>query len=818
MFPTRPVVFEGLEPRLLLSADAIAVTAIEVNEDDPQRSTVSAITVEFDRDVEAVPPQILFLANTSTGTEVDTASARVNYDAASHRATWRFPTETGETLPNGNYLGAILGEEVQARTDFALDGNRDGQTGDSHVFQFHRQAGDADGDRDTDFLDLFNFQSTFQKASIDTGFDARFDFDADGDVDFADLFGFRSVFGTALAPDPVLTAGLSRDTARSGGFNSDALTSDATMAGMLTERAAVATLEAGFNQRFVDVTGKLRADGSFTLTPADLAAIAGGTLSDGHHVLTVRAQNAAGNLLSFVDVAFVLDRAIESPRFDLAPGSDTGVAGDQQTEAARVDLVGETEAGALVTLTPGALQTLAGTAGNFQFSDVALVEGANVLTVTASDAAGNSAAFIQTLTRSSISSTATYYVSMTGSDRNPGTQLLPWRTIQHAVSTMVGGDTAIVNAGQYNEIVSTARDGAAGKPITIRASGNVVTKTFNIRHDYTTIEGFEMTAANQGHMMTITASYCQILNNTIHDTGASWGVIRMNGNDITGCLIKGNRFYSSTGPGNDLPLIIVSGRNNVVEGNEIGPAKDLDVFRIWGDGNVIRDNYIHDITFSAGSDAHMDVFQTFGVGGDGDVVARNIVFEGNRIINFEGQIGMTEHNGSAAGMRDWDIRNNVFVNVPQQANIGIPNMRFYNNTFYNVGASNELVLRTYDSLPKGESTGARIFNNIIITAANVDRYSGAISISGPWVSADYNYVANVNGFGALRGSTEAHGINGGDPRFVDVSANVFDLLSGSPAIDQGVTLTGFGEDFSGTARPQGRAWDIGAFEYRGVGG
>jgi hypothetical protein len=411
---------------------------------------------------------------------------------------------------------------------------------------------------------------------------------------------------------------------------------------------------------------------------------------------------------------------------------------------------------------------------------------------------------------------ATYYISTAGHDRNPGTPSAPWRTIRQAVNTMVGGDTTIVLAGKYNESVTTVRSGKAGHRITIRAFGRVVTKTFNIDHDYITIDGFEMTAANQAYMMTITGSHCELLNSTIHDTGASWGVLRMNSTTLTGCLIRGNRFYSSTGPGNDLPLIIVSGRNNVIEGNEIGPAKDLDVFRVWGDGNVIRDNYIHDITFSPGSVAHMDVFQTFGVGGEGKVVARNIVFERNRIINFDGQICMTEHNGSAAGMRDWDVRNNVFVNVPQQANIGIPNMRFYNNTFYNVGASNELVLYTYDSLPKGESTGARIFNNIIIAAANLDRYSGAISISGPGVSADYNYVANVNGFRPLRGFTEAHGINGGDPRFVDVSAHVFDLRPGSPAIDQGMTLTGFGEDFSGTARPQGRAWEMGAFEHRNV--
>ena len=239
------------------------------------------------------------------------------------------------------------------------------------------------------------------------------------------------------------------------------------------------------------------------------------------------------------------------------------------------------------------------------------------------------------------------------------------------------------------------------------------------------------------------------------------------------------------------------------------------MFRVWGDGNIIRGNYIHDITFSPGSVAHMDVFQTFGVGGDGKVVARNIIFEKNRIINFDGQICMTEHNGSAAGMRDWDIRNNVFVNVPQQANIGIPNMRFYNNTFYNVGASNKLVLSGYNNLPKGESTGAQILNNIIISASALVNYSGAISVSGTGVTADYNYIASIDGFRPLQGFTEAHGINGGDPRFVDAASHVFELQPSSPAIDRGMTLTGFEDDFGGTVRPQGRAWDIGAFEHRG---
>lgn len=45
----------------------------------------------------------------------------------------------------------------------------------------------------------------------------------------------------------------------------------------------------------------------------------------------------------------------------------------------------------------------------------------------------------------------TYYIATTGNNGNPGTRSLPWRTVAHAVATMVAGDTAYVRGGTYNE-------------------------------------------------------------------------------------------------------------------------------------------------------------------------------------------------------------------------------------------------------------------------------------------------------------------------------------------------------------------------------
>ena len=48
---------------------------------------------------------------------------------------------------------------------------------------------------------------------------------------------------------------------------------------------------------------------------------------------------------------------------------------------------------------------------------------------------------------------AIYYVSVAGSDANPGTEEQPWRTVQHAVDSLDPGERAFVRAGTYNENV-----------------------------------------------------------------------------------------------------------------------------------------------------------------------------------------------------------------------------------------------------------------------------------------------------------------------------------------------------------------------------
>jgi hypothetical protein len=403
----------------------------------------------------------------------------------------------------------------------------------------------------------------------------------------------------------------------------------------------------------------------------------------------------------------------------------------------------------------------------------------------------------------------TYYVDSKGMDTNPGTKGKPWKTIQKAAEAMMPNDMVIVKEGIYEETVQTIRDGEAGKRITFKASGLVKTKGFRINNTYTTVDGFEVVPRNS---IILTKSYCEILNNHCIDS-----FIRISHeSNATNCLIKGNHVQSTYPWKSDWPAIEVWGSNNIAEFNEVGPSTDTDAFRLFGHDNLIRNNYIHNITLSPGSRAHTDIFQNFGVQ-DFDV-SYNIVFENNLIVDNEAQMFMTENDGLTT-LHDFDIRNNLIINLKYQGNVGIPNLRFYNNTCINVDPTNGFALFIDQVAKIKDCTGCQVMNNIFIDCGGVKNTTmrGAYYIKGDVkdYKCDYNYVARgaSNGYAALADDKEEHGINGGDPMFIDPAKNDYHLKANSLAIDKGAVMTGFNYDKDGTLRPQGVAWDMGAFEY-----
>lgn len=87
---------------------------------------------------------------------------------------------------------------------------------------------------------------------------------------------------------------------------------------------------------------------------------------------------------------------------------------------------------------------------------------------------------------------ATYFVSLTGSDSNSGSDSYPLRTVQKAANLAQLGDIIEVAPGEYNEYVSTKAAGMPDRPITFRASGQVSIRAFRALHPFVTLDGFTL--------------------------------------------------------------------------------------------------------------------------------------------------------------------------------------------------------------------------------------------------------------------------------------------------------------------------------------
>jgi len=209
---------------------------------------------------------------------------------------------------------------------------------------------------------------------------------------------------------------------------------------------------------------------------------------------------------------------------------------------------------------------------------------------------------------------------------------------------------------------------------------------------------------------------------------------------------------------------------------------------------TVRNNVIQN-AFVPGTDP--------GNGGDG-IVAEGVfppakshyLFEGNRIFDGTGYgIIFVALNGIV-------IRNNVISNngggIYSAGDLTLPasNVEIYNNTVYIGGVS------------IGETHGIKLRNNLLIGSGT---QIGGYNATG--IDSDYNLLAPA-GSGFAEGPHSIVRTSTTDI-VVNPAAGDFHLGPGSPAIDKGVSLsvTGFATDFDGIFRPQGTAWDIGAYEF-----
>ena len=198
-----------------------------------------------------------------------------------------------------------------------------------------------------------------------------------------------------------------------------------------------------------------------------------------------------------------------------------------------------------------------------------------------------------------------YYVDPEGSDRNPGTEKKPWKTIQKAADSAMPGSTVLIKAGTYYERININVSGT-------EEGGNITFKNYD--HGKVVIDGSKSSASEQEDLIHISNKSfikligLELVNNVNKDddyfvTGIGiWGAGE--GIEIRDCKIH-HIWYTGSSEDNGAHAIAVYGRDGkepisglVIDGNEIWDIKCGSSETVALNGNVdnfqFTNNYVHD--------------------------------------------------------------------------------------------------------------------------------------------------------------------------------------------------------------------------------
>lgn len=354
-----------------------------------------------------------------------------------------------------------------------------------------------------------------------------------------------------------------------------------------------------------------------------------------------------------------------------------------------------------------------------------------------------------------------YYVAKSGNDSNPGTDARPFLTLAKGVTALKPGDTLLVRAGTYTEeLPNTIPSGVSWEePVTIRAfpGDTVILKPG--------------TGAERVLYFRRGAQYIVVD-----------GFV-MDGSSI---LYQGVKFDDNVGEASPHHIRIMN--SEVMNSPAQGIYIDANVEYIELINLVVHDNGqtdFHHGVYIQGSHNLIEggsYYRNAGwgihiYGGPCNAnIVRNIKSYDNARVGDRG-VGIGVYNGKGNIVYNnlvWGNKKGIVIDY------GASDTRVLNNTVYN---NVEFGLQN-----GGESTGALIMNNIVFQAR------GRLLVDD---GDDTILKTNLTS----------------DPLFVNAAALNFHLRPESAAIDAGAPAVEVLFDFDGIPRPQGRTYDIGAFEY-----
>lgn len=428
---------------------------------------------------------------------------------------------------------------------------------------------------------------------------------------------------------------------------------------------------------------------------------------------------------------------------------------------------------------------------------------------------------------------ATYYVSTTGNDGNPGSESQPWLTPQHAADTAVAGDTVIYENGTYNigaGVDFDTNSGSSGNWITHQARNSRQVEwqlgssgwAVDITVSYLVISGIKIkgllttasrtvSIANTDH---VTIEDCEVYNTS------SRGIYIVTSDDVTidGCEIHHEIGYPAANPLDGIEVTGTSAcQNLIIRDTEIYHTPHVGINLYYVDGGLIENCVIHNTQSHA-----------IGIGDPDDVATvQDITVTGCRIYqsgNYNGETDLKRgffinHKAQDILIERCDIYETngpgLAIRSTATGPINVYHCTFYANHQITDGEDWGHIF--LDEQAHDDDPAIRIKNCIVYhTSTGIRTYY--FEFEPTTFDVDYNLLYDETGEEEIRRDStnygtfadyqtagyEPHSIVSQDPLFYDQDNDVFTLTESSPAIDEGVDL---GYDYEGDGP------DIGAHEF-----
>jgi parallel beta-helix repeat protein len=441
---------------------------------------------------------------------------------------------------------------------------------------------------------------------------------------------------------------------------------------------------------------------------------------------------------------------------------------------------------------------------------------------------------------------ATYYVSASGNDNNPGTIESPFKTIQKAVDLATAGTTIYVREGTYVEVVSIhGKKGVPPAPIRLLAypgetpvidgqrtiPSNEFAGLLSIDNsEYIEVNGFNISNSAGRGVYARNGTQIKLLNNYIDYSERMGITIKTNHS-----LIENNHIYQcgQTNYGGKAraeehrswPGILMVDRTHdvTVRGNIVSHSWGEGIIDLISENTIIEDNIVwnaYALGIYLDNSAHSKV-------------RRNLIYFDNDSLYWRSirdyrisgttpaigiQIGNEKYsdNTTAKGIAQ-EITNNLVYNARvgfafhfyDLADTRLTDVLIANNTFVDTHLEPIQIAAARNG---HKNSNTRIVNNIFVR-----RDDGALAWAGSMEGLTFSHNLWAQSVPTQFSSPDDIV---GDPHLFrtggftttgELEPEFFALQSSSPAINKGLSLTEVTDDFFGN--PRNGSPDIGGLEF-----